>query len=259
MTKNGTKKGAWAVGAAFFVFSGAVALGWLYEADLWALRMLQDHRSGFLDAVLSPFPLLGGLEVSGVILLVLLIGLFLRDRQALAGGILAVFVATGLLELAMKLFLPQVPVQKETARAGDYAPLVALDELPYPYPSGHVLRSVIIFGALCFLSGNWFSRAGFLLVMMGIGASRVFSGCTGRRTSWAGCCWGPPGFCGRSREKLVSISARQHFSKRTNEKPLRESVIPWVLKALSERKVAFCDADAASVRVELTGSGQLIS
>jgi hypothetical protein len=118
MTKNGTKKRAWAVGAAFLVFSGAVALGWLYEADLWALRMLQDHRSGFLDAVLSLFPLLGGLEVSGVILLVLLIGLFLRDRQALAGRILAVFVATGLLELAMKLFLPQVPVQKETARGG---------------------------------------------------------------------------------------------------------------------------------------------
>jgi undecaprenyl-diphosphatase len=175
MTKNGTKKRAWAVGAAFFVFSGAVALGWPYEADLWALRMLQDHRSGFLDAVLSLFPLLGGLEVSGVILLVLLIGLFLRDRQALAGRILAVFVATGLLELAMKLFLPQVPVQKETTRAGDYAPLVAL-ELPYPYPSGHVLRSVIIFGALCLLSGNWFSRAGFLLVMTSIGASRVYFG-----------------------------------------------------------------------------------
>ena len=179
MTKNGTKKRAWAVGAAFFVFSGAVALGWLYEADLWALRMLQDHRSGFLDAVLSLFPLLGGLEVSGVILSVLLIGLFLRDRQAFAGRILSVFVATGLLELAMKLFLPQVPVQKETARAEDYAPLVAI-ELPHPYPSGHVLRSVIVFGALCLLSRNRFLRAGFLVVMAGIATSRVYFG-----THWA--------------------------------------------------------------------------
>ncbi len=175
MTKNGTRKGAWAVSAAFVVFSVAVALGWLYEADLWALWTVQDHHSGFLDGALGVLTLLGGVEITGAALLVLLVGLFVRGRRVLAGRILAVFVATGLLELAMKLFLPQDPIQEETVRAEDYAPLVAV-ELPYPYPSGHALRSVIIFGALCLLSGNWFLRAGFLVVLSGITASRVYFG-----------------------------------------------------------------------------------
>ena len=175
MTKNGKRKGAWAAGAALTALSGVVTLGWLYEADLWALRIAQEHHSGFLDGVLGLFPLLGGLEVSGAILSALLVGLFLRGRRALAGRILAVFVATGILELAMKMFLPQAQMQEETVRAEDYAPLLAM-ELPYPYPSGHALRSVIIFGALCLLSGNWFLRAGFLVVMAGISTSRVYFG-----------------------------------------------------------------------------------
>ena len=60
-------------------------------------------------------------------------------------------------------------------RAEDYAPLVAM-ELPYPYPSGHVLRSVIILGALCLLSRNWFLRASSLAVLIGIATSRVYFG-----------------------------------------------------------------------------------
>ncbi len=175
MTDNGMRKGSWAAGVAFVAFSGAVALGWLYEVDLWVLRTAQGHHSGFLDGVLGLFPLIGGPEASGVILLALLAGLFVRDRRALMTPILLVLVATGLVELAMKLFLPQVPIQEETVRAEDYAPLVAM-ELPYPYPSGHVLRSVIIFGALCLLSGNWFLRASSLAVLIGIATSRVYFG-----------------------------------------------------------------------------------
>jgi undecaprenyl-diphosphatase len=175
MSNNGMRKGSWAAGVAFVGFSGAVALGWLHEADLWVLRPAQEHHSGFLDGVLGLFPLIGGPEVSGVMLLALLTGLFVRDRRALMTPILLVLVTTGLLELAMKLFLPQVPIQKETVRAEDYAPLVAM-ELPYPYPSGHVLRSVIILGALCLLSRNWFLRASSLAVLIGIATSRVYFG-----------------------------------------------------------------------------------
>jgi undecaprenyl-diphosphatase len=175
MSKNGTRKGAWAAGAVFVVFTVAVALGWLYEGDLWTLWAVQDRRSSFLDGVLGVITLLGGVEITIAAMLVLLVGLFVRGRRALAGRILAVFVATGLLELAMKLFLPQDPIQKETVRAEDYVPLVAV-ELPYPYPSGHALRGVIVFGALCLLSGNWFLRAGLLVVLSAITASRVYFG-----------------------------------------------------------------------------------
>jgi hypothetical protein len=212
MTKNGPKKRAWAVGAAFFVFSGAVALGWPYEADLWALRMLQDHRSGFLDAVLSLFPLLGGLEVSGVILLVLLIGLFLRDRQALAGRILAVFVATGLLELAMKLFLPQVPVQKETTRAGRRAARRARAPLSLSErtraPQRHHLRGVVPpFGELVLArrlsAGDDGYRREQGLFRGALGVGRRGRGVVGSRRAFVGVrekSW--------SASQLVSISAR---------------------------------------------------
>ena len=52
-------------------------------------------------------------------MLVLCIGLFLTDQRSLAGRILAVFLATGLLEFAMRTWLPQVPVPEEAARSTD--------------------------------------------------------------------------------------------------------------------------------------------
>lgn len=175
MNKNGTRRGAWAVSATFAVFSGAVVLGWLYEADRWVLRTAQEHRSGFLDDAFSVFSFLGGVEVMGATLLVLLVGLFLRGRRALAGRILAVFVLAGILELAMKFYLPQAPMPEGAVSTEDYSPLVAVYQ-PYPYPSGHVLRSVIVFGALYLLWRNRFLRAGLLVVLIGIAASRVYSG-----------------------------------------------------------------------------------
>jgi undecaprenyl-diphosphatase len=119
------------------------------------------------------FSLLGGVEVMGLALLVLLAGLFLRGRRTLAGRILAVFVAASILELAIKSYLPQIPIPEGGGGTEDYAPLVTVGS-PYPYPSGHVLRGVIVFGTLYLLSGNRFLRAGFLLVLTGIAANRVY-------------------------------------------------------------------------------------
>ena len=175
MNKNGTRRGAWAVGVTFAAFSGAVAFGWLYKADSWVLRTAQEHHSGFLDGALSVFSFLGGVEVMGVALLVLLVRLFLRGHRALAGRILAVFVLTGILELAMKFYLPQVPILEGAASTEDYAPLVAVYQ-PHPYPSGHVLRSVIVLGALYLLWKNRFLRASLVVVLVGIAAGRVYSG-----------------------------------------------------------------------------------
>jgi undecaprenyl-diphosphatase len=176
MTKNGTSKGAWAVGAAFVAFSAVVALSWTYGADLWTLRAVQDRSSGFLDAVLSVFSLLGGVEVAGLALLVLLAALFLNGHRAPAGRLLAIFVATGILEFVMKLYLPQVPIPEGVARTQDFAPLATADYSTYPYPSGHVLRGVIVFGALYLLSENRFLRIGSLVVLVGMAANRVYFG-----------------------------------------------------------------------------------
>ena len=176
MTKNVARRlEVWAFGAAFVVFSGAVALGWLNEMDLWVLRTAQEHPSGFLDLASDIFSFPGGAEVAGTALIVLLAILFLRGHRALAGRLLAVFVATELLELAMKLYLPQAPIPQGSERIEDFAPLLAID-FPYPYPSGHMLRGVIFFGALYLLSESRLLRIGLLLIVSGLAASRIYPG-----------------------------------------------------------------------------------
>jgi undecaprenyl-diphosphatase len=174
VAKNGTRKGAWAAGAAFVAFSGVVALGWLGGVDLWALWMVQEYAWGFLDSILGVFSFLGSVEIMGVALLALFAGLSLSGHRALAVRLLAAFVAAGLLELAMKLYLPQVPVPK-VERPEDFATLVVVDYL-YPYPSGHVLRGVLVFGAMYLLSGNWFLRVGSVMALAGIVVNRVYLG-----------------------------------------------------------------------------------
>jgi membrane-associated phospholipid phosphatase len=169
------RKGAWAAGAAFAAFSGAVALGWLYGVDLWTLQTVQEHSWGFLDAVLNIFSLLGSVEAAELALLVMLMGLFLRGRQELAGRLLMIFVATGIMELVMKLYLPQVPVPEGEVRTEDFAPLVAVAHT-YSYPSGHMLRSVILLGAFYLLSGSRFSRVGMMLALLGLAAGRIYPG-----------------------------------------------------------------------------------
>ena len=147
----------------------------LYGADLWALKTSQSLASSALDRVSIASSLFGGLEVTTVALAALLAWLFLRRRRGLAARLLVVFVGTGLLELLMKLYLPQVPLPEGSGRSVDYAPVVAVD-YPYPYPSGHMIRGVVLFGALYLLSGNRLLRAVILVVLLALAVSRVYLG-----------------------------------------------------------------------------------
>lgn len=110
-----------------------------------------------------------------VALTALLAWLFFTQRRGLAVRLLVAFVGTGILELLMKLYLPQVPMSSGSGRSLDYAPVVDVD-YDYPYPSGHILRAVILFGALYFLSGNRLRRVGILMVLGALAASRVYLG-----------------------------------------------------------------------------------
>lgn len=55
MAKNVARLRVLVFGAAFAAFSGAVAFGWLYGADLWVLGTAQEHSSGLMDAATSVF------------------------------------------------------------------------------------------------------------------------------------------------------------------------------------------------------------
>jgi undecaprenyl-diphosphatase len=174
---KGTRKLSlfWLLGVVFVLLSVAAGTGWLYSLDVFLMRAAQSQPSDFLDLAFGSLSTFGGLEVTGALLLALAAGLFLGSRRRLAGRLLLAFLATGLIEYLLKQFLPVPPVPMGFARTEDFAPLVVADH-SYPYPSGHALRSTILLGTVCLLSRNGLLRAGVVLVLLGLLASRVYLG-----------------------------------------------------------------------------------
>ena len=165
----------WISFSAFVLLSAAAGARLLHPIDASLLHAAQSRASGPLDAAAAIFSVPGTLEYVGVAMLVLAAGLSLSGRRALAVRLVAVFVATGLLEFAMKLWLPQVPMPEESARSTDPSPIVEV-YYPYPYPSGHMLRSVILLGAIFVLWPNRLLRAAVLAVIALVAVSRVYLG-----------------------------------------------------------------------------------
>jgi undecaprenyl-diphosphatase len=165
----------WISSIAFALLSAAAGARLLHPIDVWVLHVAQSRASETLDTAGAVFSVPGAAEYAGAAMLVLVAGLFLADRHVLAGRLLAVFVASGLLEFAMKLWLPQTPVPEEAARSVDPTPILEVN-YPYPYPSGHMLRSVILLGAVFVLWPNRLVRAAILTVLLGVAASRVYLG-----------------------------------------------------------------------------------
>jgi membrane-associated phospholipid phosphatase len=161
--------------AAFVLLSATAGARLVHPIDVWVLRVAQSRASEALDAVAAIFSIPGAVEYAGVAMLVLAAGLFFAGRRPLAGRLLAAFLATGLLEFAMKLWLPQVPMPEEAARSTD--PTLILEVYyPYPYPSGHMLRSVILLGAVFALWPSRLVRVVILVLLFGAAASRVYLG-----------------------------------------------------------------------------------
>lgn len=159
--------------AAFALFSAAAGLRLLYGFDLWALRMAQSRTSGLLDAVGEFFSTAGGIELTVVALLLLVAALFFSGRRTLAGRIFVAFLVASLIEIAMKMWLPQVPLPDTFSRSAGHTPLVALD---YPYPSGHMLRSVLLLGTIFVLWNNRIGRGLLSIALIGMALSRVYMG-----------------------------------------------------------------------------------
>jgi len=165
----------WPLVSIFVLFSTAAGAGWLYGPDVSLMRAAQSQPSDLLDVAFDLLSAFGGLEVTGAFLLTLAAGLFLGGQRKLAGRLLLAFLATGLLEYLLKQFLPVPPIPPDFVRTEDFAPLVAVDR-PYPYPSGHALRSTILLGAVYLLSKNGFLRVIVVLMLLGLSASRVYLG-----------------------------------------------------------------------------------
>jgi membrane-associated phospholipid phosphatase len=165
----------WLFGAAFVLLSAMAGTGWLYGPDVFVMRAVQSRSSELLDFLARLLSTTGSWSLSGALLLALLAGLYGSGRRRLAGRLLVAFLATGLLEYLLKQFLPVPPIPPGSVRAEDFVPLATVEH-PYPYPSGHAIRSTILLGTVYLLSRNTFLRAGIVLLALGLLASRVYLG-----------------------------------------------------------------------------------
>lgn len=160
--------------AAFLVCSAAAGAGLFRPMDVWMLGLAQGHTSGVMDAIGLVTSVVGGVEFIAIAALALAAGLLLGGRGRLALRLLIAFTATGLIEIAIKMVVPQVPVPESATRGPD--PSLLDLSTPYPYPSGHMLRTVLLLGAVYAL---WPSRPGRIAILLFLAASaysRVYLG-----------------------------------------------------------------------------------
>lgn len=148
--------------------------GQLEGVDAGLLRLAQSRSSAFLDDAASVLSVPGRAEVSAVALVALAGGLYLRGRGRLGGRLLVALVATTVVELVLKFVLPQVPVPQDVGRVPD--PSIIDFDTPYPYPSGHMLRAVLLLGAVYLLWPNPLVRLGVVLILAGSALARVYLG-----------------------------------------------------------------------------------
>lgn len=176
MKKNRQSLTFWISVLAFAVLSAAAGLRLLYGPDLWALRASQSWANSAFDRVGGLFSTLGGIEVTLPAFAALVVWLFFTDRRTLAVRLSAAMLVTSLVELAMKLWLPQFPMPEDAARTTGFSPPVLDVPYSYPYPSGHMLRSVLLLGAIFLLWRNRLGRALIVAAIAGMAVSRVYLG-----------------------------------------------------------------------------------
>lgn len=75
----------------------------------------------------------------------------------------------------MKLWLPQTPLPNTFSRSDGHEPLVAID-YSYPYPSGHMLRTTILLGAIFLLWRNRTGRILLAVILAVMALTRVYMG-----------------------------------------------------------------------------------
>lgn len=165
----------WLSLAAFAVVSIAAGIRLLYGFDLWALRVSQGWANAVFDRLGELFSTLGGIEVTVPAFAVLVAWLFLTNRRTLAIRLSVALLVTSLVEIAMKMWLPQVPMPEDAARTTGFSPVLDVP-YSYPYPSGHMLRSMLLFGAVFLLWKNKLARVFIVFALAGMALSRVYFG-----------------------------------------------------------------------------------
>jgi undecaprenyl-diphosphatase len=165
----------WGSASALALFTLASGLRLLYGFDLWFVRAAQARTAETLDAVGNFFSAAGGIKFTVAAMAILLAVIFFRGRRVLAVRIAAAFVITSAIEVAMKFWVPVTPLPDTYSRSEGHDPLINID-YPFPYPSGHMLRTTLILGVVFVLWKNRIGRAAIALFVLGMSLTRVYMG-----------------------------------------------------------------------------------
>ena len=171
---NGDRGTFLATLAAFAALSAAAGAGLLQDVDARLLRLSQVRSSTELDVFGSVLSVPGSAELSAAALAALTLWLHARGRGRLGRRLLVALVAATIVEIAMKFVVPQAPVPMDVGRVPD--PSLFDFDTPYPYPSGHMLRAVLLLGAVFALWPNRLAGAAVVLALAGAAGARVYLG-----------------------------------------------------------------------------------
>ena len=159
---------------AFLGCSVAAGAGLFRPLDVRILGLAQRESSGVMDTVGLVTSLVGGVEFIAVAAIAVAAGLFVEGRRRLVSRLLVAFVVTGLIEVVFKMVVPQTPVPEVLLRGPD--PSLLDISTPYPYPSGHMLRAVLLLGAIYLLWPNRPGRVAIMAFLFATAASRLYLG-----------------------------------------------------------------------------------
>ncbi|MBI2070732.1 MAG: phosphatase PAP2 family protein [Elusimicrobia bacterium] len=136
------------IGLGFFAaLCVIVGAGRLESFDWSSMRFLQSFGSKGLDCFVAAFGYLGSAELTGLAALFFALTAYHRFGPAAALAVIAAMALGTVIELAAKLYLPQMPIPEGVHRfcrrslPGGFVHL----DTPNSFPSGHTFRSVFLF------------------------------------------------------------------------------------------------------------------
>lgn len=156
--------------AFFTLFSYSVAKEHWQKIDFDTTVKLQDHIPRRYDAVFSYFSLLGSVEVTvGLCLLLLLFTLIKRNWWAALGWLMIIPASMGEIFGKLVLFHPSPPVLFHRSILPTNLPSFYI-QTNFSYPSGHMTRAVfLITVAICLillLQKNSFSKFNLIVLLL---------------------------------------------------------------------------------------------
>ena len=142
-----------ALAVGFELLTVAVSLGWMNQPDHEVEQAMASVWDPPLHPLFQGIAILGGVEVTGVIMVGLVVFLWRRGFVADALVIVA-FIAAELFEILYKSNLTH-PRPPENVAHGDGPSITNLLEpaagLHNSFPSGHMVRTVLVYGLLAFV------------------------------------------------------------------------------------------------------------